>query len=61
MMTDAQYFIKSQGNAMLPLRLPSKADLWSVTVDGAPVAPIQEEEASDTYQDVRSTHRDAVC
>ena len=45
MMTDAQYFIKSQGNAMLPLRLPSKADLWSVTVDGAPVAPIQEEEA----------------
>jgi len=43
--TDARYFIKSQGNTTLPIRLPAEAALWSVSVDEASVAPIKDEEA----------------
>lgn len=43
MITDATYFIKSQGNAMLPIRIPEEARLWSVSVNQKTVAPIQVE------------------
>lgn len=41
MVTDATYFIKSQGNAMLPIQLPKDARLWSVTVNQKTAATIQ--------------------
>jgi hypothetical protein len=43
MVTDATYFIKSQGNAMLPIQLPEDARLWSVTVNQKSAATIQNE------------------
>ena len=43
MVTDATYFIKSQGNAMLPIQLPKDARLWSVTVNQKSAATIQNE------------------
>jgi len=41
MITDATYFIKSQGNAMLPISIPEDSRLWSVSVNQKTVAPIQ--------------------
>ena len=41
MVTDSTYFIKSQGNAMLPFSLPEGARLWSVTVNQKTAATIQ--------------------
>lgn len=41
MITDATYFIKSQGNAMLPVRIPEDGRLWSVSVNQKTVAPIR--------------------
>ncbi|MGH7972876.1 MAG: hypothetical protein ACREIC_29530, partial [Limisphaerales bacterium] len=39
-LTDVHYLIKSRGNPHFRVTLPAGTDLWSATVNGAPVVPI---------------------
>ena len=41
-LTDARYFVKSRGNPNLRLTLPSGANLWSVTINGAAATPVED-------------------
>jgi len=41
--TDARYFVKNKGTPHLHLALPADAELWSVTVNGAPVVPVKDQ------------------
>jgi len=41
-LTEAQYFVKSRGNAHFHLALPSGVELWSATVNGASVVPVKD-------------------
>ncbi|MEO8353518.1 MAG: hypothetical protein ABI680_17450, partial [Chthoniobacteraceae bacterium] len=45
-LTEAQYFVKSRGNAHFAVTLPAGTDLWSATVNGAPVVPVMDGEAN---------------
>jgi len=45
-LTDAQYFVKSRGNAHFRLALPEGTQLWSATVNGAAVVPVQDGNAN---------------
>lgn len=38
--TEARYFVKNKGTPHLRVIVPAGAELWSVTVNGAPVVPI---------------------
>lgn len=40
--TDAQYFVKNRGNPHLRLTLPAGTKLWSATVNGTTVVPVQD-------------------
>ncbi|MDG1893221.1 MAG: LysM peptidoglycan-binding domain-containing protein [Verrucomicrobiota bacterium] len=42
MLTEATYFIKSQGSAMLPIQLPEDSRLWSVMVNQKTAATVQD-------------------
>jgi hypothetical protein len=39
-LTDALYFVKSRGNSKFRVNLPEGTQLWSATVNGAPVVPV---------------------
>jgi hypothetical protein len=39
-LTNAQYFVKSRGNSNFRVNLPEGTQLWSATVNGAPVVPV---------------------
>src|SRR5205823_5746665 len=45
-LTDAHYFVKNRGNANFRLTLPEGTQLWSATVNGAPVVPVQDDKAN---------------
>jgi hypothetical protein len=44
-LTDARYFVKNRGNPNLRLALPPGTQLWSASVNGAPVVPVLDGEA----------------
>ncbi len=44
-LTDARYFVKNRGNPNLKLALPPGTELWSASVNGAPVVPVLDAEA----------------
>jgi len=44
-LTDARYFVKNRGNPNLKLALPPGTQLWSASVNGAPVVPVLDGEA----------------
>jgi hypothetical protein len=44
--TDAQYFVKNRGNPHLRLALPAGTKLWSATVNGTTVVPVQDGDAN---------------
>lgn len=39
-LTDIRYFIKSRGNPAFRLTIPAEAQLWSASINGAPVVPV---------------------
>ncbi len=41
-LTDAQYFVKSRGNAHFSVTLPAGTELWSATVNNASVVPVKD-------------------
>ena len=41
-LTDAHYFVKNRGNPNFRLTLPEGTQLWSATVNGAPVVPVKD-------------------
>src|SRR5439155_7865492 len=41
-LTDARYFVKNRGNPHFRLTLPKDTELWSATVNGAPVVPVMD-------------------
>jgi hypothetical protein len=43
-LTDARYFVKNRGNPNLKLALPPGTELWSASVNGAPVVPVLDAE-----------------
>ena len=45
-LTDAQYFVKNRGNAHFAVTLPADTQLWSATVNGAPVVPVKDGKAN---------------
>ncbi len=45
-LTDARYFVKSRGNPHLRLELPPGTELWSASVNGAPVVPLLDAQAN---------------
>jgi tetratricopeptide (TPR) repeat protein len=45
-LTDARYFLKNRGNPHFRLALPSGTQLWSVSVNGAPVVPVTDAQAN---------------
>ena len=45
-LTDACYFVKSRGNAHFRLTLPEGTQMWSATVNGAPVVPVKDDKAN---------------
>jgi hypothetical protein len=45
-LTDIRYFIKSRGNPAFRLRVPDGAQLWSASINGAPVVPVADGKAS---------------
>ncbi len=45
-LTDAQYFVKSRGNAHFRVTLPEGTELWSATVNNAPVVPVKDGSAN---------------
>jgi hypothetical protein len=45
-LTDARYFVKNRGHPNFRLTLPEGTQLWSVTVNGAPVVPVTEGSAN---------------
>jgi hypothetical protein len=45
-LTDAQYFVKSRGNAHFSVTLPAGTELWSATVNNASVVPVKDGNAN---------------
>lgn len=45
-LTDAQYFVKSRGHTHFRLLLPAETQLWSATVNDAPVVPVTDSNAN---------------
>jgi hypothetical protein len=45
-LTDAQYFVKNRGNTHFSVTLPAGTELWSATVNGAPVVPVKDGSAN---------------
>jgi hypothetical protein len=45
-LTDIRYFIKNRGNPHFRLTIPDGAQLWSATINGAAVVPVQDGKAS---------------
>lgn len=45
-LTDAQYFVKSRGNAHFSVTLPAGTELWSATVNNASVVPVKDGSAN---------------
>jgi hypothetical protein len=45
-LTEAHYFIKNRGNPHFRLTLPPGNELWSATVNGAPVVPVTDGKAN---------------
>ncbi len=45
-LTDVRYFVKNRGHPNLRLRLPANTQLWSATVNGAPVVPVTDAQAN---------------
>ncbi len=43
--TDARYFVKSRGNPNFRVTLPEGTELWSATVNDAPVVPVSDEKS----------------
>ena len=43
--TDARYFVKSRGNPSFRVTLPAGTELWSATVNDAPVVPVSDQES----------------
>jgi hypothetical protein len=43
--TDARYFVKSRGNPNFRVSLPDGAQLWSATVNDAPVVPVADQKS----------------
>ena len=43
--TDARYFVKSRGNPSFRVTLPAGTELWSATVNDAPVVPVSDEKS----------------
>lgn len=44
--TDAKYFVKNRGNPQFRVSVPPGSELWSASVNGAPVVPVVETNAS---------------
>ncbi|HVR35004.1 MAG TPA: hypothetical protein VMS21_04055, partial [Methylomirabilota bacterium] len=44
--TDARYFVKNRGNTHFRIVLPEGTELWSATVNGAPVVPVTDARAN---------------
>jgi hypothetical protein len=45
-LTDIRYFIKNRGNPHFRLTIPEGAQLWSATINGAAIVPVQDGKAS---------------
>jgi len=45
-LTDARYFVKNRGNPHFRIELPEATQLWSVSVNGAPVVPVIDGQAN---------------
>jgi hypothetical protein len=45
-LTDIRYFIKNRGNPHFRLTIPDGAQLWSATINGAAIVPVQDGKAS---------------
>ncbi|MBM3832676.1 MAG: hypothetical protein FJ403_05270 [Verrucomicrobia bacterium] len=45
-LTDAHYFVKNRGNSHFRVTLPAGTQLWSATVNGAPVVPVLDGQAN---------------
>src|SRR5262249_11580585 len=45
-LTDVRYFVKSRGNPNFRVTLPPGTQLWSATVNGAPVVPVTDADAN---------------
>jgi hypothetical protein len=45
-LTEAQYFVKSRGNTHFRITLPAETQLWSATVNDAPVVPVTDSNAN---------------
>ncbi len=45
-LTDIRYFIKSRGNPAFRLTVPAGAQLWSASINGAPVVPVADGNSS---------------
>lgn len=44
--TDAKYFVKNRGNPQFRISMPPGSELWSASVNGSPVVPVLETNAS---------------
>jgi hypothetical protein len=44
--TDVAYLVKNRGNPNLRISLPANTELWSATVNGAPVVPVKDGNAN---------------
>ncbi|MBM3845969.1 MAG: hypothetical protein FJ405_06765 [Verrucomicrobia bacterium] len=40
--TDVRYVVKNRGNTHLSMNIPETSQLWSITVNGTPAAPVRE-------------------
>ena len=45
-LTDVSYLVKNRGNPNFRVTLPAGVELWSATVNGAPVVPVKDGEAN---------------